>query len=379
MRHDNNWQDFAPLLDENLQLVRESAQIRAEILGKSAYDILLDDFSPGLSQQVIDPIFDELKSFLPGFIPQVLQRQQQQPSIALEGSFAIAKQKAVGLELMQAIGFNFEHGRLDESHHPFCGGVPQDVRITTRYKETEFITAAMGICHETGHAMYEMGLPKEWLSQPVGEALGMSIHESQSLLIEMQACRSLPFMQFLAPIVTKHFGEHPGFTPENLHRIYTRVKPGYIRVDADELTYPLHIILRYELEKQLIAGDLRVADLPDAWDSYMQQFLGLSTKDNYHDGVMQDVHWPAGLFGYFPAYTLGALVAAQLFATAQQQSSEIPQGLATGDFTRLFIWLRENIHSKGSLFNFDELLTQATGESLNPKYYIEHVTRRYGA
>ena len=285
-----------------------------------------------MHQKIIDPVFSQLKEVLPKLIQQTIEKQKSEPTIQPKGPFSIEKQKQLGLKLMEAIGFNFNHGRLDVSHHPFCGGVPQDVRITTRYDETEFISSAMAICHETGHARYEQGLPKKWINQPVGHGLGMTVHESQSLLIEMQACRTLEFMNFLSPLVNKQFGNDSAFSPENLLRLYTRVKPGTIRVDADEMTYPLHIILRYELEKQLIEGDMSITDLPDAWDAGMKQYLGLSTKDNYRDGVMQDVHWPSGAFGYFPAYTLGSLIAAQLFNAAKKARPDILDQISTGNF-----------------------------------------------
>lgn len=377
MRAENNWHDFAPLLEKTLNLVKKSTQIRAEKFNKLPYDVLLDDFFPDITQKKIDPVFTKLKSSLPSIIEEIIKRQKSQKIIMPEGLFPTAKQKQLALELMQAIGFDFNHGRLDESHHPFCGGDPEDVRITTRYNEKEFINAAMAICHETGHARYEQGLPKKWLRQPVGRVHNFGVHESQSLLIEMQACRSREFMNFLAPTVKNIFGDQETFSAENLFHLNTKVTHSLIRVHADEVTYPLHIILRYELEKQLITGDIKVADLPEAWNHAMQQYLGLSTKDNYKDGVMQDVHWPAGLFGYFPSYTLGRLTAAQLFVAAEKAHPEILEQLTQGNFTSLYHWLGDNVHSKASSVDYDELMQEATGEPLNPNYFIEHIKRRY--
>lgn len=377
MREANDWQGFKPLLSEVFNLVKEAAQIRSEVVNKSVYDVLLDDFSPGIDQAMIDPIFTELKSFLPEVIPQIIEKQKNLPLKTMQGPFAVEKQKALGIELMRAIGFNFDNGRLDVSHHPFCGGVPRDVRITTRYQDNEFISSAMAVCHETGHAMYEFGLPDKWLDQPVGQGFGMSVHESQSLLIEMQTCRSMEFMRFMAPQVEKIFGKNDAYSAENLYRHYTLVKPDYIRVDADEVTYPLHVILRYELEQQLFSGELSIDDLPDAWNEKMQSYLGVSTEGNYKNGVMQDVHWPSAGFGYFPAYTLGALIAAQLYQTALKQQPNIPTEISQGNFSSLMIWLGENVHSKGSSLSFVDLMTEATGESLSAKYYIEHIEQRY--
>jgi carboxypeptidase Taq len=375
LRAENNWRDFLPLLSENVALVREMAQINASVFAVDPYDALIKQYSPGLSQAIIDPLFAKLTGFLPNFIQQVQSRQTRPQSIA--GHFPVEKQRQLGLQLMRAIGFDFNHGRLDVSHHPFCGGVAQDVRITTRYNENEFVTATMGICHETGHALYERGLPENFLDQPVGEALGMAVHESQSLLIEMQACRSREFVSFLAELVKEYFGDDTHFSAENLSRHYTYVEPGLIRVDADEVCYPLHIVLRYELEKKLISGAITCADLPELWHDSMQRFFGLSTLDDYRNGVMQDVHWPSGAFGYFPAYTIGAIIAAQLFQAAKQQLPQIMTELSQGHFKTLVDWLRERVHSRGRLLAMNDLLIQATGQPLSVNYFIAHLEQRY--
>lgn len=375
LRKENNWAKFAPYLEANIKIAREVAQIKANTFNVEPYDALIDDFAPGVNQALINPIFKRLKEFLPNFIQQVIA--QQQTPRAIEGRFPIEKQKKLGMEIMRSIGFDFQHGRLDVSHHPFCGGVPQDVRITTRYLDDEFISAIMGICHETGHAMYERGLPAEWLEQPVGESLGMAMHESQSLLFEMQACRSNEFCSYLAKRAQHYFDDNPVLAADNLYRTFTHVKPGLIRVDADEVCYPLHIILRYEIEQQLIADTLQVRDLPEIWNTKMQTYLGLGTKGNDKDGVMQDVHWPAGLFGYFPSYTLGAIIAAQLFQAACTAIPDIHSHLKMGQFTTLLDWLRANVHSKGRLLHFNDLLQQATGKPLSADFFIRHLQKRY--
>lgn len=247
---------------------------------------------------------------------------------------------------MAHLGFDFNHGRLDISHHPFCGGISSDVRITTRYNEHDFLSSLMAITHETGHALYEQGLLQEWSTQPVGHSLGMSVHESQSLLIEMQICRSLSFIHFITPLAQKYFPQAQNITTENLFYHYTQVKPGLIRVDADEVTYPLHVILRYEIEQLLFASEITIDDLPSVWDSYMQKYLGVSTLGDDKNGVMQDVHWPSGIFGYFPAYTFGALIAAQLFAALKKSIPDIKDQIQEGNFKPLLSWLRENLHQK---------------------------------
>jgi carboxypeptidase Taq len=278
---------------------------------------------------------------------------------------------------MAAVGFDFEHGRLDTSLHPFCGGVPEDVRITTRYDEHDFMKALMGVLHETGHAMYERGLPAAWRLQPIGAAPSMALHESQSLLIEMQACRSPAFVGFMAPLARETFGgDGPAWTTENLVRVYNRVAPGFIRVDADEVTYPAHVILRYRLERRLIAGEMELDDLPGAWNAGMRELLGVTPPDD-RLGCLQDIHWYDGAWGYFPTYTLGAIAAAQLFAAATAAAPDIPAALGRGDFRPLMAWLRENVHAWGAYHATDDLLEHATGRPLDPKTFEAHLQARY--
>jgi len=373
--------DFAavlPALEALLALVREVAAAKAEALGLAPYDALLDEYEPGGSAARIDEIFGGLAAFLPGFLARVLERQAAAPApLAPPGPFPVAAQEALARRLMRAVGFDFDHGRLDTSLHPFCGGVPDDVRITTRYDEADFTTAIMGVLHETGHAMYERGLPRAWRRQPVGEACGMAIHESQSLLIEMQACRSASFMGFMAPLAREAFGgDGPAWAPDNLLRRALRVEPGLIRVDADEVTYPAHVILRYRLETRMIAGDLAPRDLPGAWNEGMEELLGIRPPDD-RLGCLQDIHWYDGAWGYFPTYTLGAMAAAQLFAAAKAAVPEIPAAIGRGDFAPLMGWLREHVHALGSFYTTDDLLEHATGRPLDPKVFEAHLSARY--
>ncbi len=373
--------DFAavlPTMQALLDLVRESAAAKSALLGCAPYDALLDEFEPGGSAARIDVVFDQLAKFLPDFLGRVLEKQAaaQQP-LAPEGPFPIAAQEALARRLMAAVGFDFTHGRLDTSLHPFCGGVPDDVRITTRYDEGDFAKALMGVLHETGHALYERGLPSEWRAQPVGAARGMAAHESQSLLIEMQACRGAEFVAYLAPLAREAFaGDGPAWAADNLQRMYNQVRPGFIRVDADEVTYPAHVILRYRLEKQIIAGDLALADLPGAWNAGMKELLGIVPPDD-GDGCLQDIHWFDGAWGYFPTYTLGAIAAAQLFAAAKSAVPEILAAIGRGDFAPLIGWLRQNVHAWGSFHSTDELLEQATGSPLDPKAFEVHLIGRF--
>ncbi|UMY17659.1 carboxypeptidase M32 [Methylobacterium organophilum] len=377
-RQNSDFALLAPHLAETLRLQREVGQAKGAALGLDPYDALLDGYDPGMRRAAIDPLFAALRAELPGLIAAVQEKQAAEAApLPLPGPFPVEAQKALGLTLMKAVGFDFARGRLDVSLHPFCGGATDDVRITTRYDAASATGALMGVLHETGHALYEQGRPARWHHQPVGSARGMSLHESQSLLVEMQACRSPEFCAYLAPQLAATFGgEGAAWTAENLHRLYTRVAPGFIRVDADEVTYPAHILLRYALESAMVAGDLAVADLPGAFNEGMRDLLGLSVP-NDRLGCLQDIHWPGGSFGYFPTYTLGAMAAAQLFRAACAAEPGILPGLAQGDFTQLRTWLRDNVHAKASLLETDEILLAATGKPLGAEDFGRHLRRRY--
>jgi carboxypeptidase Taq len=263
------------------------------------------------------------------------------------------------------------------STHPFCGGVPEDVRMTTRFTEREFLGSLMGTVHETGHGRYEQNRPRDLLGQPVGQARSMAIHESQSLSFEMQLGSHPGFVALLAPMIREAFGEQPAFEPGNLQRLLTRVKPGCIRVDADEVTYPAHIILRYEIERPLIEGEIEAEDVPALWDAKMQELLGVDTRGNFRDGPLQDVHWPEGLFGYFPCYSLGAMYAAQWFAAMRRAMPDLDARIARGDLGAVFDWLRDHIWTQASRWTTDELARRASGEALNPAHFRAHLQARY--
>jgi len=374
--------DFAavlPSLREILNLTIQAGQAKAQALGVGIYDALLDQYEPDGRSADIDAVFADLEAFLPDFIGQALDVQQSRPeALALQGPFPIERQKELGQKVMAALGFDFQRGRQDVSAHPFCGGYPEDVRITTRYNTDDFTTALMGVIHETGHALYDFGLPGgKWRHQPVGRARGMQIHESQSLLMEMQACRSRPFLTYAAPLMKETFGgEGPAWEPENLYRLGTRVKRGFIRVDADECTYPAHVIIRYGLEKALIEGRMDLADLPGAWNDGYRRLLGITPPDD-RLGCLQDIHWYGGSWGYFPTYTLGAISAAQLFAAAKQADPSIEAAIARGDFAPLLAWLRSNVHGLGSSLSTRDLLVKATGKPLDAGGFKAHLTKRY--
>ena len=377
-RPDNDWASFHGPQQRVLDLVREAADRKGEALGVDPYDAMIDFFDPGTNAASVDEVFRPLRTALPALIDAVEARQNgSADAVALGGPFAVPAQEALARKLMSAIGFDFAHGRLDVSAHPFCGGSPTDVRITTRYKSDEFASALMGVLHETGHAMYERQLPTEWARQPVGAARGMAMHESQSLLMEKQACLSDEFLSYISPLVQDAFGlSAAAAAPQNLGRHYRHVERGLIRVDADEVTYPLHIILRFELERAFFARELDVAELPDAWNDGMERLLGVRPTD-YRSGCMQDVHWTDGSFGYFPSYTLGAIAAAQLFTAASSERPGILPGIAQGDFSLLLEWLRTNVHERASSASATRILTDATGATYDAKALVGHLETRY--
>jgi carboxypeptidase Taq len=377
-RAENDFKTFAPHLKKVLSLVREEGARKAEYFNCGIYDALLDSYDPGRKSAEIDTLFADLESFLPGFIQEAIEAQNKLPTtIEPSGRYNIEAQRNLGVKCMEALGFNFNNGRLDVSHHPFCGGVPGDIRITTRYNENEFLTSLMGILHETGHALYENNLPLEWRTQPVGSSLGMSIHESQSLLFEMQICRSIHFLKYVQPLILNAFNvSGDEYKEENLYRIINKVEPSLIRVDADEVTYPAHILLRYKLEKALLSGDLEVEDLPHAWNSEMKRLLNINVPSD-KDGCMQDIHWPMGSFGYFPTYTLGAIIAAQWFSEIRNSLTNVEALIEKGEFKPIVEWLQENIYSQGSKYLSNDLIKKVTGKPLDVENYKKHLRRRY--
>jgi carboxypeptidase Taq len=373
----NDWMGFLENFRPVVTLAREEAQLLSQAKGLSPYDALVDKFEPGTRSADIDVIFGDLKNWLPDLITQVRAQQAGDPVMQAQGPFAIERQRALGADIMGLLGFDFSAGRLDSSAHPFSGGVAEDVRITTRYSEDDFMRSLMGIVHETGHARYEQNLPRDTVHLPVGRARSMGIHESQSLSFEMQLGRSPAFLSLISPLLKKHLGEQPAFEVANLARLFSRVQPGFIRVDADELTYPAHIILRYEIERALIDGDIEAEDIPALWDDKMMAYLGIDTRGNYQNGCLQDIHWTMGSFGYFPSYTLGAMYAAQYFATIRQTHPDLETRIAAGDLSPVFDWLSPHIWQQASRWPTAELVQRATGEALNPRHFRAHLENRY--
>jgi carboxypeptidase Taq len=376
-RAQSDFKLFAPYLEEVLRLVRDRAHLLGQALKLQPYDALLDGFSPGLLSAEIDKVFNTLAQRLPELIQQAISAQQGLAVLPINSKISTVKQRALSLELMQALGFSFDQGRLDESDHPFTGGVPGDVRITTRFMPTDALSGLMAVVHETGHARYEQGLPVQWRTQPAGTNAGMAVHESQSLLLEMMIGRSRPFLQYLQPLLARHLGvSGPEWQTENLYRALTQVQRGMIRIDADELTYPVHILLRHDLERQLLDGSLLVKDLPAAWNQGMAGRLGV-TPANDAEGCLQDIHWSLGAFGYFPAYAIGALIAAQIQETMRAELTGLDEQLAQGDFAALFAWLNENIYSAAATLDGAQLVRQVTGRALSAAPWLRYVEGKY--
>jgi carboxypeptidase Taq len=377
-RKDADFGLVRPHLTEVLNLTREAAVALSGALGLSPYDALMDGYQQGIGADDVVPVFAAYEEFLSTALPEVERRQARQPApIRPVGPFPVAAQQDLCRDLAQRLGLDFDHARLDQSAHPFSGGTPTDVRITTRYVEDDFASAVLAVVHETGHALYERGLPPAYARLPVGEAAGMAVHESQSLIVEMQALRSDSFLGWFGGRLHATFGgASEPYRVENLGRLWRHVERGLIRVDADELTYPAHVILRFRLERAMIAGDLAVADLPGAWNDGLLALLGIVPPDDAQ-GCLQDIHWYDGAFGYFPSYTLGAMAAAQLMQTAREQVPNLDDGFGRGDLSPLLAWLRVHVHGVGSRFDFNRILEEATGRRLDPLAFQGHLRRRY--
>jgi len=373
--------DFAmvqPYLEEVVRLTRAQATALGETFGMAPYDALMDLYQRGIVAADVEPVFSAYELFLGDALPRAEAIQASRgPGQPLSGPFPTDLQEALCRRLSASAGLDYTHARLDRSAHPFSGGTPTDTRITSRYSEDECFQSIMGVMHETGHALYETGLPQAHARLPVGEAAGMAAHESQSLLIELQVCRSDAWLSWLGPQLHAAFGGDPAlYRAENLGRLLRHVERGFIRVEANEVTYPAHVILRFRLERALIAGDLTVADLPGAWNEGFAALLGITPPDDRR-GCLQDIHWYDGAFGYFPSYTLGAMAAAQIMAAIRRDLPDLDAALAEGDLSGLLGWVRREIHGRANLLGFNDLLRAATGKPLDAQAFEAHLTARY--
>jgi carboxypeptidase Taq len=363
---------FAPALERLLELTR--AQAAAWRPGENTYDTLLDVYEPEMTEAALVPIFAELKSALVPLVREVGERGQVDGDLVVRGAYPKSAQRQLARRAATALGFDFDRGRLDHSTHPFCIGLDRsDVRMTWRLDERDFRSGLFGVLHESGHGLYEQGLPEAWGRRPLGEAASTGIHESQSRMIENHVGRSLAFWRWLWPSFTELFpGEAARIGgPEQLWPALHNVAPSLIRVEADQVTYNLHIAIRFEIERALLGDRLAVADLPGAWNELYAETLGLTPPDDAQ-GVLQDIHWSLALFGYFPTYTLGTLAAAQLFAAAGRQC-DLEAAVAAGEFHVLTDWLRRNVHDHGAHFSSAELMIRASGRPLEARDLITHL------
>jgi carboxypeptidase Taq len=375
---ENDFASFAGPFAELLAITREIAAAKAEVLGTTAYGAMIDEYDPGVGEAMIDPIFADLAAFLPPLIAEVRERQAGWPAPISFPAVSVERQAALSHRLAVAVGHDPDNFRIDSAPHPFSvPHSPGDVRFTTRYDEANPPFSIHATLHEAGHAMYEANLPRDFAFRPAGMARGMTVHESQSLSLEMLAGRSHEFLGFLAPLMAETFGGDPAvWSLPNVVNTWRRLDNDYIRVEADEISYPLHVILRYRLEQALMAGDLAVADIPGAWNELFEKLLG-RTPPSLAQGCLQDIHWAAGLIGYFPNYAMGSMLAAQLFERATADQPDILRGLGRGDFTPYFDWVRPRVHERASLTDFATLVADATGGPLSTDAFKRHVRRRY--
>jgi len=372
----DDFASYAPVLEKNLEFARREAAYlgRAE----APYDYMLDQFDPGLTAAAVDRLFGELKRELVPFV-RAIAASPVRPRPGLLRGFPVAGQREFLREVTAQLGFDYRRGRIDVSVHPFCSGSGDDVRLTTRFSEDDPFDSLFGSVHEAGHGLYEQGLPAAHRGTALGMNAGMAVHESQSRLWENQVARSRGFWRCQEPRLRARFpAQTAAVGSEELYLAINAVAPTPIRVDADEVTYNLHIILRFELEKALFAGTLAVRDLPAAWTEAASRLLGLRPGSD-REGVLQDVHWSGGAFGYFPSYCLGNMIAAQLWYRALALRPALEEDFARGDFSWLLAWLRENIHAHGRRHDALTLVKLATGEDLSPAPLLRYLRERYGA
>ena len=368
---------FLPQLKKIVALKRKEAALVG--FKKSPYDALLDTYEPYATSEEISMIFEDLKNFLVPFLKKIEKAKRKVDPNILKGNFPVDQQKQFDEEVAKKIGFDFEAGRLDTSVHPFSTGFhPSDVRITTRFREYDLLDSFYGVIHEAGHGLYEQGLNVDHFGTPLGEAISHGIHESQSRMWENNVARSKNFWKYFFPKLQKQFPKPFAKTKfDDFYRAINFVEPSLIRVEADEVTYSLHIILRFEIEKELIEGSIEVEDLPKIWNAKMKEYLGVKVP-NDANGVLQDVHWSGGGVGYFPSYALGNLYAAQFYNTAKNDLIDLEKEIAAGEFGHLREWLRKKIHIHGKMYSADGLVREVTGEPLTSQYFIDYLKKKYG-
>ena len=366
---------FRPYLEEIVAYQKEFVEYCG--YEKNRYDVLLDDYEPSVTTEDLRVIIDGLKSELVPFIRQLQEEGKRPDTSFLKGTFDKATQEQLSLDILKAMTYDFDAGRIDETTHPFTTGIGfGDVRVTTHYYEDNVASALFSTMHEGGHALYGQGISEEYRWMPIHKGASMGIHESQSRTWENLVGRSEAFWKYYYPRFQSRFAQFEGVPVEDFYRAINVAEPSLIRIEADEVTYNLHVMLRFEIEEALINGKVDVADLPDLWNAKMKEYLGVEVPDDAH-GVLQDVHWSGGLFGYFPSYMLGNLYAAQFFATARQEIPDLDGQIAAGHLDVLREWQRSRIHQYGALYDPKDLVVRVTGKPLDYHYFMREVKEKY--
>jgi carboxypeptidase Taq len=374
-RAEDDFETFEPYLEKLVDLKREYA----EHIDPDAdpYEVLFRDYEPYVSLDRAEAILEELKETLVPMIEEIRESETPITTDAFEGTWDTDAQEELAREALTLLGYDWDRGRLDVSSHPFTSGTQFDARVTTRFDESDPLASLLSTVHEFGHANYQLGLPDEAYGTPLGQARDLSVHESQSRLWENHVGRSKPFWELFLPTVKDHFEDASDVTPQQAYESVNQVyEDNLIRVEADELTYHLHIVIRFEIERALISGDLDVSDVPDVWNDKYEEYLGIRPQ-NDAEGCLQDIHWSHGNFGYFPTYSLGSVMAAQLYETAEDELGDLDERIRDGDFAELHEWLAENVHRHGKRYETDDLVREATGEEFTAEAFTDYVTEKY--
>ena len=374
---EDDWATFAPHVEELVELKRQYA----EHIDPDAdpYAVLFADYEPCLSLERAEEILTELRETLVPMIEEIRASETPITTDAFEGQYDAETQEELARDTLSTLGYPWERGRLDTSSHPFSTGTQFDARVTTRFDESDPVGALTSTIHEFGHATYTLGLPDDAYATPLGEHRGLSVHESQSRLWENHVGRSEAFWERLLPTMQEHFPALAHVTPREAYESVNQVyEDNLIRVEADELTYHLHIVLRFEIERALVSGELDVEDVPEVWNDKTEEYLGIRPETDA-EGCLQDIHWSHGSFGYFPTYSLGSAMAAQLFAAASEDLGDVESQVRDGDFDPLREWLREHVHRHGQRHETNGLVREATGDEFTAEAFTDYVTRKYGA
>ncbi|MDY6765646.1 MAG: carboxypeptidase M32 [Halobacteria archaeon] len=374
-KENDEFEKFAPTLEKLIELKRDYAEHIDP--NRDPYEVLFEDYEPYLGLDTAERVLKRLREGLVPLIDDIRSSDVDLATDTFEGTFDVDKQEELAREALDTLGYEWEHGRLDTAPHPFSSGTQFDARVTTRFDEGDALGALMSTIHEFGHATYTLGLPEEHYGTPLGESRNLVVHESQSRFWENHIGRSRAFWELFLPKAKEMFPQLEGATVEDAYEDANEVyEDNLIRVEADELTYHMHIVLRFELEKELIAGNMEVDEVPQAWNNRMEEFLGVR-PDTDSEGCLQDIHWSHGSFGYFPTYSLGSVLSAQIYAAVEEELDDLEGDVRKGNFDDLHSWLTENIHKHGKRYTTDDLIAQATGEEFTADYFIDYVTEKY--